>query len=59
MPDLNWREIGIFLPMLGLVFWMGLYPASFLNVINPAVDKLVGDYHHRLAATSSQHAEAP
>jgi NADH-quinone oxidoreductase subunit M len=53
MPDLSPREIAIFAPMLALVFWMGVYPASFLAIINPAVDKLVGDYHHRVAAAAT------
>ncbi len=39
--DLNWREILTLLPLLVLIFWIGLYPAPFFNLIAPAVDKLL------------------
>jgi len=39
--DLNWREIGIMVPILILIFWIGLYPAPFFNLMAPAVDKIV------------------
>ena len=39
--DLNWREIATLLPILVLIFWIGLYPTPFFNLIGPAVDKLL------------------
>jgi NADH-quinone oxidoreductase subunit M len=39
--DLNWREIVTLLPILVLIFWIGLYPTPFFNLIGPAVDKLL------------------
>src|SRR5258706_5403943 len=39
--DLNLREILTLLPLLVLIFWIGLYPAPFFNLIAPAVDKLL------------------
>ena len=41
LKDLNWREILILVPLLALIFWIGLYPAPFFNLISPAVDNLV------------------
>ncbi len=41
LRDLNWREIATLLPLLVLIFWIGLYPAPFFNLIAPAVDKLL------------------
>ena len=41
MMDLNWREIGIMVPLVVLVFWMGIYPSSFLDLIHPSVAAIV------------------
>ncbi|MCC8427472.1 NADH-quinone oxidoreductase subunit M [Reyranella aquatilis] len=46
--DMNKREIAIFLPLILLTIWMGVYPNSFLDPMAPAVDKLVGDYQAAL-----------
>jgi NADH-quinone oxidoreductase subunit M len=50
--DLNRREIAVFAPLVVLVLWMGIYPASFTSVLEPSVDKLVADYQGRIAAMS-------
>jgi NADH-quinone oxidoreductase subunit M len=42
LRDLNWREIATVVPLLIFIFWIGLYPAPFFNLISPAVEKLVG-----------------
>ena len=39
--DLNAREIITLIPLLIFIFWIGLYPAPFFNLMAPAVDKLV------------------
>jgi NADH-quinone oxidoreductase subunit M len=39
--DLNAREIGIMLPLLVLIFVMGLYPNPFIEKMDPAIKKLV------------------
>ena len=46
--DMNKREIAVFLPLVLLTLWMGIYPNSFLDPMAPAVDKLVGDYQAAL-----------
>jgi NADH-quinone oxidoreductase subunit M len=35
MADLNGREIAILSPLIGLMFWMGLYPGPFLARLEP------------------------
>jgi NADH-quinone oxidoreductase subunit M len=37
IQDITWREAAIFAPLVLLVFWMGIYPSSFLDGIQPAV----------------------
>lgn len=39
--DLNWREIATLVPLLVLIFWIGLYPKPFFELMAPAVDQLV------------------
>jgi NADH-quinone oxidoreductase subunit M len=53
--DMNSREVVVFLPLLLITLWMGIYPNSFLDPMAPAVDKLIGDYNAaiKLAHTAS------
>jgi NADH-quinone oxidoreductase subunit M len=39
--DLNAREIITLIPLLIFIFWIGLYPSPFFNLMAPTVDKLV------------------
>lgn len=53
--DMTPREVAVFLPLVLITLWMGIYPASFLDPMAPAVDKLIGDYNAaiKLAHTAS------
>jgi NADH-quinone oxidoreductase subunit M len=42
--DLSPREIAVFAPLIILVFWMGIYPASFLDMMAVSVDNLIANY---------------
>jgi NADH-quinone oxidoreductase subunit M len=41
LRDLNWREIATVIPLLIFIFWIGLYPKPFFDLMAPAVDQLV------------------
>jgi NADH-quinone oxidoreductase subunit M len=41
LKDLNVREIVTLVPILILIFWIGLYPKPFFSLIAPSVDKVV------------------
>ena len=45
MKDISLREMTMFVPLVGLVLWMGIYPSSFLKPIQPSVEKLIQDYN--------------
>ena len=53
--DLSPREIAIFVPLVGLTLWMGVYPSSFTQFFTASVHQMV-EYHsaalnaHQLAA---------
>jgi NADH-quinone oxidoreductase subunit M len=40
LKDLNWREIVTLVPLLVVIFWIGLYPKPFFDLMAPAVGKL-------------------
>jgi NADH-quinone oxidoreductase subunit M len=44
MKDLDAREIATFLPLLVLVMWIGIYPATFRDVYSPTLTKILTDY---------------
>lgn len=44
MPDLDLREVALFVPLLVLVIGLGLSPAPLKNIYAPAVSKLLTEY---------------
>jgi NADH-quinone oxidoreductase subunit M len=51
MFDMTPREIAVFLPLVAVVLWMGVYPSSFLNVTSASVEQLIQTYQTKLAAS--------
>ncbi len=49
LRDLNWREIATMVPLLIFIFWIGLYPAPFFNLMAPSVSKLLAGFQSALA----------
>ena len=41
LKDLTWREVTVLVPILIMIFWIGLYPATFFNLMNTSVNQLV------------------
>ena len=41
ITDLNWREVGIFAPLVSLALVLGLYPEPFLDVLHVSVENLI------------------
>ncbi|MDR3436666.1 NADH-quinone oxidoreductase subunit M [Telmatospirillum sp.] len=52
--DLSRREIAVFVPLILVVLWMGVYPSSFLGPMHASVAKLINDY--QLAQTVANSA---
>jgi NADH-quinone oxidoreductase subunit M len=41
LRDLNWREIITVAPILVFIFWIGLYPKPFFDLMAPAIENLL------------------
>ncbi len=41
LHDLSWREIGVLIPMVILVFWMGLFPNHFMDKSKVSIEFLL------------------
>jgi NADH-quinone oxidoreductase subunit M len=59
MKDLNMREIGIFIPMIVLVLWMGVSSTSFTAPWSASVKKIVTNYHAHIKATADEGKKKP
>ncbi len=41
IPDLNGRELAVLLPLLAVIFWIGLYPKPILRRVEPTAKVLI------------------
>ncbi len=58
LPDLSTREIWTFVPLLVLIFVMGIYPKPFLKRMEPATDLFLKEFKTKFEA-SKDHVEGP
>jgi len=49
LPDLSLREIALLVPILILIFWIGLYPKPFMDLTGPAVNQLAATLQTAIA----------
>lgn len=42
LSDLNVREFGMLVPLVILIFWIGLYPKPLLDVMHASVERVIG-----------------
>jgi NADH-quinone oxidoreductase subunit M len=54
LPDLNAREIAVFVPLLVGIFALGIYPRPVLVKMEPAVAKFTEFYKAKLAEASNE-----
>ena len=53
MADLDRREIAVFVPLVLLVLWMGIYPSAFLDPIEVSVGNLVEQHRQAMQALAT------
>ncbi len=49
--DIGWREKAVFAPLIVLVFWMGIYPATFIDMMAASVSNLIDNHAAAMAAS--------
>jgi NADH-quinone oxidoreductase subunit M len=52
IPDMNRRELAVFAPLVVMIFWMGLYPKPFIELMEPTVDKWLLNMENGAAKTA-------
>jgi NADH-quinone oxidoreductase subunit M len=57
LKDLDLREKLVLLPLVVLIFWMGIYPKPFIERIEPAVKQLVAQMAEAQAAATDVQVE--
>ncbi len=45
LRDLSKRELATLIPLVVLMFWIGLYPTPFLKIMRPSVKNIIANYH--------------
>ena len=56
-PDLNKREIGFLIPIIIMMFWMGIYPRPFLRKMDASVTHLLHQIKSRTSVSASAQKE--
>ncbi len=52
LSDLNAREIILMVPLLIMIFWMGVYPNPFIEKMSPSIKKVIAHTRIEPAATA-------
>jgi NADH-quinone oxidoreductase subunit M len=53
IKDMNRREMLVFAPLVILTIWMGVYPASFLDMMHVSVDNMLDGVRAALAESGT------
>ncbi len=50
LPDLSARELTVLVPLVLFIFWIGLYPNTFLKDMEPSIKAFMDNYSAKLKA---------
>jgi NADH-quinone oxidoreductase subunit M len=59
LKDMSWREIAVMVPLVIMVFWMGLFPNNFLGKSKASIQHLVENKNNYSLSMIETHAPAP
>lgn len=52
MKDLDARELGLLVPIVALVLYLGVFPGTVMDKVSPSVDKLISEYNAKLVVAA-------
>jgi NADH-quinone oxidoreductase subunit M len=58
LKDLSAREVAVFVPLVVMAFWLGVYPNTFLSTIDPAVKRTMIEFRSKMDVTVEDGAPA-
>jgi NADH-quinone oxidoreductase subunit M len=58
LKDLSGREVAVFVPLVVMAFWLGIYPNTFLSTIDPAVKRVMSEFQAKLEVDIEEGAPA-
>jgi NADH-quinone oxidoreductase subunit M len=50
IKDMGWRERAVFVPLVAMTLWLGVYPRAVTDIIGPSVSDLVTNYQAAIPA---------
>jgi NADH-quinone oxidoreductase subunit M len=57
LKDMNLREFVVMLPIIVMIFWMGIYPKPWLSRMEPAIEALLNSHATRVTQTLEADAD--
>jgi NADH-quinone oxidoreductase subunit M len=58
IPDMNWREVAMMVPVAAIIFYIGLHPAPLLRRMEPRLQELVQQIQPHVAAAAAARASS-
>ncbi|GAB4313468.1 MAG: NADH-quinone oxidoreductase subunit M [Phototrophicales bacterium] len=53
LPDMNWQEVAVMVPILLLIFWIGLQPSAWFDVMDATANALVNQLQPHIEAVKN------
>jgi len=47
LHDLNWREVVVFVPLIIMALWIGLYPKPFFQILEQPATQIARDVQEK------------